>query len=89
MPFGFDVRSLRTLCTTEPHAASQTVPKSLKQLEDRCVPSIIFDNATTASVTDGGGLVLDQVHVELIFWGSGWETGQAPAFPIPGASRHR
>src|SRR5207245_3760869 len=24
----------------------------------------------------GGGLVLDQVHVELIFWGSGWDTGQ-------------
>src|SRR5205823_4663695 len=39
----------------------------LETLEDRSVPSIIFNNASTTSVTDGGGLVLDQVHVELIF----------------------
>jgi hypothetical protein len=48
----------------------------LEALEDRSVPSIIFNSASTASVTDGGGLVIDRVHVELIFWGSGWDTSQ-------------
>jgi hypothetical protein len=48
----------------------------LEALEDRVVPSIIFNNASTTSISDGGGLVLDQVHVELVFWGSGWDTAQ-------------
>jgi hypothetical protein len=51
----------------------------LERLEYRVVPSIIFNNATTATITDGGGPVIDQAHVELIFWGSGWQSGQGPA----------
>jgi hypothetical protein len=43
----------------------------LERLEDRTVPSILFGN-TSSTVTDGGGLVLDNVHVELIYWGAGW-----------------
>jgi hypothetical protein len=50
----------------------------LESLEDRSVPSILFNNATTTATSDGGGLVIDHVHVELIFWGSGWNTGQGP-----------
>jgi hypothetical protein len=50
----------------------------LECLEDRTVPSIIFNNASTASTSDGGGPVIDHVHVELIFWGSGWSTGDGP-----------
>ena len=47
----------------------------VEALEDRTVPSILFNNATTTTISDEGGPVLDNVHVELIFWGSGWNTG--------------
>ncbi|HLJ94520.1 MAG TPA: hypothetical protein VKU02_15135, partial [Gemmataceae bacterium] len=50
----------------------------LEVLEDRTVPSILFNTAATTTTNDEGGLVLDHVHVELIFWGSGWDTGQGP-----------
>jgi hypothetical protein len=44
----------------------------LETLEGRTVPSVLFDNAATATVSDGGGRVLDHVEVELVYWGSAW-----------------
>jgi hypothetical protein len=47
----------------------------LETLEKRTVPSILFGN-TSNTIHDGGGPVLDHVHVELIFWGAGWNAHQ-------------
>jgi hypothetical protein len=52
---------------------------SLEPLEDRTAPAILFNNLTTASTTDGGGALILQPHVELIFWGGGWNSGGGPA----------
>jgi len=43
---------------------------TLECLEDRTVPSILFGNPRGETVSDGGGPVLTNAHVELIFWGS-------------------
>jgi hypothetical protein len=48
----------------------------LEQLESRTVPTILFDNATTATVSDGGGPVITHPDVDLVFWGSGWDSAQ-------------
>jgi hypothetical protein len=48
-------------------------------LEDRTVPSIVFNNAATATTSDGGGPVINEAHIELVFWGSGWNTGSGPS----------
>jgi hypothetical protein len=50
----------------------------LEALEGRTLPSILFDNLTTATTSDNNGPVIDHVHVELIFWGAGWNTGSNP-----------
>jgi hypothetical protein len=55
-------------------ANTLTMPLVLETLEDRNVPSILFNNQTTATVTDLGGKVLDHVHVELVYWGTGWSS---------------
>jgi hypothetical protein len=51
----------------------------LQQLEDRCVPSIVYSSSGSRNVADGGGPVLTNVHVDLIFWGAGWQSGVGPA----------
>jgi hypothetical protein len=48
----------------------------LETLENRTVPSILF-GSTSNTVHDGGGPVLDHVHVELIYWGAGWNSHQS------------
>src|SRR5438270_12769706 len=75
MPFG---KYLRGLPYRVPRPPCRRRPLCLEALEDRTVPSILFNNATTTTISDEGGPVLDNVHVELIFWGSGWNTGQGP-----------
>jgi hypothetical protein len=50
----------------------------LEGLEDRTVPSILFDNLTSATTGDNNGPVINHVHVELIFWGADWNTGSNP-----------
>jgi hypothetical protein len=54
----------------------QGTPLRLEFLESRTVPTILFDNATTATVSDGGGPVITHPDVDLIFWGSGWNSAQ-------------
>jgi hypothetical protein len=45
----------------------------IEDLEDRCVPAILFDH-TNLSLSDNGGPVLAAAQVRLIFWGNGWNT---------------
>src|SRR5262245_28244810 len=52
---------------------------ALESLEDRTVPSILFSNTGTRTITDTGGPILNHMQVDLIFWGSGWNTGGGPA----------
>lgn len=49
----------------------------LEVLEDRTVPAIVFGSAPTTMVQDNGGPLLANVHVELIFWGAGWNSNLA------------
>jgi hypothetical protein len=79
MPFASYPRGLRQGFPERSGARRRRRMLWLEALEERTVPSIIFNNASTATISDGGGLVLDQVHVELIFWGSGWDTGPGSA----------
>jgi hypothetical protein len=79
MPLGIHLAGFRCAWRRQQRAQRPKRSLRLEALEDRFVPSIIFDNATTETVTDLGGPVLNQVHVELIFWGSGWASGQGPA----------
>ena len=49
-------------------------------LEDRLVPTIIFgDPGARILETGGNRTVLQNAHVELIFWGTGWTSSQATA----------
>jgi hypothetical protein len=40
----------------------------------------MFSNTGSRNVTDGGGPVVTHAAVELIFWGSGWNTGGGPNY---------
>jgi len=54
-------------------------PLALEYLEDRVVPTILFSSAGARHVADAGGPVVTHVQVDLIFWGSGWNSGGGPA----------
>jgi hypothetical protein len=60
--------------------AKRPVRLRLEVLEDRSVPSILFSNTGSRTVADAGGPVITNAHVDLIFWGSGWNTGGGPAY---------
>jgi hypothetical protein len=52
----------------------------LEELEGRVVPSILYGYNPQLQVFDAGGLVLTNVHVELVFWGPEWKTAANQAF---------
>jgi hypothetical protein len=72
--FGYPFRSVPRLLTSPSARSSSRCRRKLllETLEDRTSPAILFHPGTTATVSDDGGRVLDHVHAELIFWGSGW-----------------
>jgi hypothetical protein len=48
---------------------------ALEDLEDRTVPTVVFNpHFGPETVTDGGGQKLFSPPVELVFWGSFWQT---------------
>ena len=51
-------------------------PLVLECLEERTVPTVVWSNAGLRSVADAGGPVITHVDVDLIFWGSGWNSAQ-------------
>src|SRR5579883_1241000 len=51
---------------------------ALETLEARTVPAILFSNNFGRVPEDLGGPVINTAHVELIFWGSGWNSGSGP-----------
>jgi hypothetical protein len=51
----------------------------LEPLEDRAVPAILFGNSFGRVPEDLGGPVINTAHVELVFWGNGWNSGVGPA----------
>src|SRR5437879_5763753 len=53
-------------------------PLALESLEDRSVPSILFEPGLSVTASDGGTSVIDNVHAELVFWGDGWNHGSGP-----------
>lgn len=70
-------QKLRRLVSSKPQrptAATKRRQFQLERLEDRSVPAVIFGSTPALTVSDGGGRVLPSVHVELIFWGSQWNT---------------
>jgi hypothetical protein len=44
----------------------------VEPLEDRTLPAIFYGYAPSLYTVDGGGPVLDHVHAELVYWGTGW-----------------
>ncbi len=52
---------------------------ALELLETRTVPSVVFGNNLDRVPEDLGGPVINSAHVELIFWGNGWNSGGGPA----------
>jgi hypothetical protein len=71
---------LRKFCNhfARPIRAPRRRPSlTLEWLESRTVPTLLFDNTTTASVLDGGGPVITHPDVDLVFWGAGWNNAQA------------
>ncbi len=52
----------------------------VEKLEDRAVPTILFGIGGDETTTDLGGPVINNVHVELIFWGANWTTLGNQAF---------
>jgi hypothetical protein len=47
----------------------------LEGLENRVVPTILFEPNATRSIVDLGGPVLTNAHVLLIYWGANWQPG--------------
>jgi hypothetical protein len=47
---------------------------SLETLEERTLLSILFNPGAAVTTSEGNGPVLDHVHVELVFWGTGWSS---------------
>ena len=52
---------------------------ALETLEDRVVPSIYFGDAGSRHVAYSGGNVVYNADIDLVFWGSGWNSGSGPA----------
>ena len=50
----------------------------LMNLEDRTVPSIVFQSGTSATTSDNNGPLITHPHVELVFWGPGWNVTGGP-----------
>jgi hypothetical protein len=64
-----------------PGPSRPSAPLFLEALEDRTVPSktvpgVLFDEFPQAQVSDGGGPLIGNVKVELVFWGKGWNKDQ-------------
>jgi hypothetical protein len=51
---------------------------AFESLEERTVPSILFSSTGSRTITDSGGPILQSMQVDLIFWGSGWNSGNGP-----------
>jgi hypothetical protein len=51
---------------------------ALMNLEERTVPSIFFQSGTTATTSDNNGPLITHPHVELVFWGPGWNVSGGP-----------
>src|SRR5262249_48904166 len=51
---------------------------TLEYLEQRTVPTILFGYYPLTYTSDGGGPVINHAHVELVFWGPGWNVGSNP-----------
>jgi hypothetical protein len=56
----------------------------VEHLEDRTVPSILFHQGVAVTLSDHNdgqarGPVLTNPQVELVFWGSNWDTGSNPS----------
>jgi RTX calcium-binding nonapeptide repeat (4 copies) len=67
--------------------AKSTLRPWLECLEDRTVPAILFHPGVSATISDHNpgqppGPVLTSPQVELVFWGSNWNTGSNPALRI-------
>jgi hypothetical protein len=52
----------------------------LESLEQRLVPTIMWSSSGSRDVFDAGGPVITHAAVDLIFWGSGWNTDGGPAY---------
>jgi hypothetical protein len=52
-------------------------PLILECLEERTVPTIVWSSAGLRSIADAGGPVITHVDVDLVFWGSGWNSAQS------------
>jgi hypothetical protein len=51
----------------------------LELLEDRIAPTILFGSTAGKTLVSGSGPVIAHAHVDLIFWGTGWNSGSGPA----------
>jgi hypothetical protein len=64
-------------------------PFVLEVLEDRTVPSVLFEPGQNRPAVYLGGPIFPSVHVELVLWGSGWTVpplpNQASAFDVQNA----
>jgi hypothetical protein len=62
-------------------------PPQVEALEARDLPSILFGSTIGKSIQDNHGPILTSAHVDLIFWGSGWNSGGGPSPPFRFAER--
>jgi hypothetical protein len=51
---------------------------TLESLEERTVPTILFQPGIAETAYNLGGPVINNVHPDLVFWGRGWNTGSGP-----------
>src|SRR5438128_638329 len=77
-------QSLRRSVGSPSAAARSRRHLLLEGLEDRTVPSILFHQGVAVTLTDHNpgqarGTVLTSPQVELVFWGSSWNTGSNPS----------
>jgi hypothetical protein len=74
-------RFLKALNHTRRTPRAKRIPRQLflECLEDRTVPSILFGTTSGKSIVSGTGPVIANAHVDLIFWGAGWNSGVGPA----------
>src|SRR6516162_8560364 len=60
--------------------ASRRAAFQVQLLEDRLTPTIIFGNPGIRIPETGlTGPVLQNAHIELVFWGSGWTSSEIAA----------
>jgi hypothetical protein len=52
----------------------------LELLEDRTVPSVLYSSSGSRHVQYGGGPIIHNADVDLIFWGAGWNSTSGSAF---------